>query len=445
MNIPELYKIYLKHPIICTDSRKLIDNSIFFALKGSNFNGNKFAEKALEKCAYAVIDEIEYKKDDRFILVDDALQAMQKLAYFHRMQLDIPILGITGSNGKTTTKELISNVLAEKYKIFATQGNLNNHIGVPLTILSMDNSIEIGIVEMGANHIGDINELCEIAQPNFGIITNVGKAHLEGFGSFEGVKEAKGELYDFLYKNDGLAFINSDNEHLDEMNPPHKTITYGTSKFTHVQGEMMESEWNVKIRWFAQTVQDDEDDLDDDQEVDDEHNIINTKLYGQYNFENVLTAVCVGHYFAIDNALIKRAIESYIPTNNRSQLVEKGSNKIILDAYNANPASMKIALENFLGLNETSSKLAILGDMLELGRDAILEHSNILYYLEEFNFSNVILVGKLFKESAFDFDFPIFENVDDCKKYLKERPFHNHLILIKASRGIKLEEVVDAL
>lgn len=442
MNIKDLYQLYIAFPSISTDTRNLANDSIFFALKGERFNANEFAEKALEKCRYAVIDEKKYAKDERFILVDDVLETLQKLAYFHRMQLNIPTLAITGSNGKTTTKELISRVLAQKYKVAFTQGNLNNHIGVPLTLLRMNAETEIGIVEMGANHIGEIKDLCEIAQPNFGIITNVGKAHLEGFGSFEGVKKAKGELYRFLYENDGLVFINSDNENLNEMNPPHKTIQYGRSKFTHVQGKQLDSKMFVELKWYAHIQHDDDEGNDDF--WDNEDRYIKTQLYGDYNFENVLAAITIGNYFRVEDLKIKQAIESYSPTNKRSQIIHKNSNTIILDAYNANPSSMKMSLENFLKI-DGNNKIAVLGDMLELGNDSIIEHSNILYYLQENNFLDIVLIGKQFIESSFDFDLPQYENVEEYIAYLKQNPLKDRMIFIKGSRGIQLEKIIDWL
>lgn len=443
MDIQDIYSIFVKHPSVSTDTRKLEENAIFFALKGERFNGNAFAEKALEKCAYAVIDEKKYKKDERFILVDDVLTVLQKLAYYHRRQLNIPILAITGSNGKTTTKELIYSVLSRKYKVAATEGNLNNHIGVPLTLLQMNAETQFGVVEMGANHIDEIALLCEIAQPDFGIITNVGKAHLEGFGSFEGVKKAKGELYNYLYTHDGTAFINSDNEHLNEMNPPHKTISYGTSKFTHVQGKMLESEWFVSLKWYAHMALEEAEKARSDL-WGDTTRTINTKLFGDYNFENVLAAITIGHYFRVEDRDIKEAIEEYEPTNKRSQVIETKENKVILDAYNANPTSMKTSLENFLK-TKSNNKLVILGDMLELGKDAIIEHSNILYFLEDKKFENIILVGQQFIDSAFDFELQSFNHVDDLIDYLKNNPIKNQTIFVKGSRGIQLEKVVDWL
>jgi UDP-N-acetylmuramoyl-tripeptide--D-alanyl-D-alanine ligase len=443
MEIQKLYQYFLKHPFICTDTRNLKQDSMFFALKGGRFNGNEFADKALEKCAIAIIDEEKYKKDERYVLVNNVLETLQKLAYFHRLQLDIPIIGITGTNGKTTTKELIFRVLKEKYEVFATQGNFNNHIGVPLTILSMDKTIQIGIVEMGANHIGEILELCEIAQPNYGIITNVGKAHLEGFGNFDGVIKAKSELFKFLYNNDGTAFINSDNEHLNDMNAPHKNLSYGTSKFTHVQGKQIKSDWNVELKWYSHFFQE-EIEEEENEMWQEENRHIKSKLYGNYNFENILAAICIGNYFGVEDISIKKAIEGYEPTNNRSQVIEKKSNKIILDAYNANPTSMKLALQNFLQIDK-KDKIVVLGDMLELGKDSIIEHATILYFLEDLNFKNVILIGPNFIEAAAEFECPKFENVSDYLHYLEQNPLKNHLILIKGSRGIQLEKIVDEM
>ncbi|MDD5569724.1 MAG: UDP-N-acetylmuramoyl-tripeptide--D-alanyl-D-alanine ligase [Bacteroidales bacterium] len=428
MEIKELYSLYQAYSAVCTDSRSIVENSIFFALKGGNFNGNEFAETALEKgCKYAVIDEEIYRKDERYILVDDTLKTLQELAKYHRKNIDIPVIGITGTNGKTTTKELISAVLAEKYKVVATVGNLNNHIGVPLTILSVKEEHEIAIVEMGANHISEIEGLCEISQPEYGIITNIGKAHLEGFGSLENIIKAKTELYEFLKNNDGIAFVNADNPLLvtASENVPRKVL-YGkdTAEF---KGELIGAEPFVSIAI----------------ETENKKQEIKTKLAGEYNFENILAAAFIGNYFDVGIKRIKEAIEKYEPQNNRSQILKTKNNLLVLDAYNANPSSLKAALENFIKM-KYENKVFIIGDMLELGKYSEEEHNKIISFLNENNVKNVLFVGNVFSKINKVPEYKTFENVDTALNWFKTNKIENSSIFIKGSRGIKLEKLIDA-
>lgn len=431
----QLYKLFLEHPVICTDSRVCPAGSIFFALKGENFNANAFALSALEKgCAYAVVDEAEYAIDERFILVDNVLESLQRLATFHRRQLGTPIVGITGTNGKTTTKELIAAVLKEKYNILYTQGNLNNHIGVPLTLLQLKPEHQIAIIEMGANHPGEIQQLCDIARPNYGIITNVGKAHLEGFGSFEGVKKTKAELYDHILRNGNLIFVNKDNKHLVEMATKtgfaieaENVCGFGFNQEYQIYGEItgcspfLEMECTAKHKGAFE---------------------VKTKLIGAYNAENVMAAVAIGNYFKLQNHEIKRGLESYTPQNNRSQLTVTESNKLVVDAYNANPTSMNAAILNFAQMG-VDKKTLILGDMLELGDQSAVEHQNIADLLQQKGFANVFLVGQQFRNT--NQPFQTFGNVDELIAHLAEHPIKENYILIKGSRGIKLEKVLSIL
>lgn len=429
MHLSNIYLLFKEHPIVVTDTRKIVPNSIFFALKGDNFNGNKFAKSAVEKgCKYAIIDEAEYAIDDRFILVDDVLSTLQSIAREHRRQLNIPILAITGTNGKTTTKELVHEVLKRKFTTVATIGNLNNHIGVPLTLLSMNKDTEFGIVEMGANHPDEIKQLCEIAEPNYGIITNVGKAHLEGFGSFEGVIKTKKELYDFLFKNGGKVFVNADNDYLSGMLNDQEIISYGNSENAFSKAKFLQAEpyLVLEIRSAIGKL------------------YIKTKLIGAYNFENVLAAVTVGRFFAIDEIVIKNALEEYVPSNNRSQLKKTEKNVLFLDAYNANPTSMKAAIENFAGMSR-KNKVIILGDMLELGSDARKEHSDLLQLIQDRNLKKVFLVGDIFTEVNSNKQFKTFKNTSELIKELEKTELLSQYILIKGSRGIRLEQVIEKL
>lgn len=429
MKIAEIYSLFKKFPIPVTDSRNIVVDSIFFALKGESFNGNKFALAALESGSrYAVVDEEEYAIDERFILVDDVLTCLQNLAKEHRRNLGIPILAITGTNGKTTSKELINEVLKQKFKTSATQGNFNNHIGVPLTLLAMTADTEFGIIEMGANHPGEIKALCEIAEPNFGLITNVGKAHLEGFGSFDGVKATKKELYDYLADHDGEVFVNCENQHLLGMLNQQKNILYGNSDEAFSKARFLQAEPLLIIELRSPIGK----------------LYIKTHLIGAYNFENVLAAVTLGRYFKIDEIAIKQALEAYVPSNNRSQLVKTESNVLFLDAYNANPTSMQAAIENFADM-KMQNKFLILGDMLELGEESEKEHLALLEFLNEKQLLNTVLVGKVFANLSVAHKFETFSNVDDLLLHLDALDLKNMYILIKGSRGIKLEKTVEKL
>lgn len=429
MSFSKIYELFSKHPNIVTDTRKIETNSIFVALKGENFNGNKFALSALEKgCNYAIVDEEEYAIDDRFLLVENALLTLQDLAREHRRNLNIPILAITGTNGKTTTKELVNEVVKKKFNTISTLGNLNNHIGVPLTLLSMNQETEFGIVEMGANHSGEIKLLCEIAEPNYGIITNVGKAHLEGFGSFEGVKKTKKELYDFLSQSGGEVLINTDNDHLLGMLNDQKTVSYGNSSDAFSKGKFLQAEpyLIIEIRSSIGKL------------------YIKTKLIGAYNFENAMAAVTVGRFLQIDEIKIKEALENYIPSNNRSQLKQTEKNVLFLDAYNANPTSMKAAVENFAGMSR-KNKVLILGDMLELGADSEKEHLELLNLISDSDLNDVFLVGEIFSEVNTNEKFRTYTKTEDLLPDLDQLKLNNQYILIKGSRGIRLEQLIEKL
>ena len=431
----ELYEIFLAHPVITTDSRDCPAGSIFFALKGDHFNANEFAANALAKgCAYAVVDEPRYAVDKRYILVKDVLLTLQELATRHRKEVGVKIIGITGSNGKTTTKELMASVLKEKYNIHYTRGNLNNHIGVPLTLLQLRTEHQLAIIEMGANHPGEIKTLCEIAQPDFGIITNVGKAHLEGFGSFEGVMKTKAELYDYIAANGLGIFIQADNAFLKEMAEkskvhPDKQVSYGMKShpdLSMVTGKVTSGDPFLTMECQTGTVFD-----------------VKTQLIGTYNAENVLAAVAIGHFFGLRNGQIKQGIENYKPQNNRSQFIQTEKNKLIVDAYKANPTSVQAAIMNFSTMH-AENKLVVLGDMLELGTRSADEHQHIINLLKEKGFSSVFLVGEIFKNTD-NHAFRVFSDVNELSALLSENCPVNHTILIKGSRGIKLEEIVSLL
>jgi UDP-N-acetylmuramoyl-tripeptide--D-alanyl-D-alanine ligase len=430
-DINSLYKLYLENPSISTDTRKINKGSIFFSLKGENFNANAFAAQALESgCAYAVVDEKEFCKDSRFILVDNVLKTLQDLAAYHRKQLNIPVLGITGTNGKTTTKELITAVLAKKYNVAATKGNLNNHIGVPLTLLSVNPLHEIAVVEMGANHPGEIGELCKISDPDLGIITNIGKAHLEGFGSLEGIVNTKKELYDSVKLKKGKLFVCRDNGLLMNLSGDIERITYGVFPDSDCRGEICESNPLLKIKWYSSALK---------SVVD-----ISTNLIGYYNFENVLAAICIGDYFGVDPHDIKVALEDYQPSNHRSQLISTAKNKIIMDSYNANPTSMEAALRNFMQ-STGEHKFAILGDMLELGNDSIPEHQRIYELASNAGFEKIVFVGKVFSLLNQSSDIPAFADAVQAGEWVKAQQPENYNILIKGSRGIRLEKLLDYL
>lgn len=433
--IEELYQIYLDSgQKICTDTRKLEGGSLFFALKGSNFNANEFAIKAIEAgCSLAVVDEEKYATDPKILLVTDVLSTLQQLANFHRRQFKIPMLAITGSNGKTTNKELIHAVLSKKYNTLATIGNLNNHIGVPLTLLRLKKEHEFAIVEMGANHQGEIDELCRITEPDFGLITNIGKAHLEGFGGIEGVKKGKSELYRYLKSVGGKTFINGDDEVLYALAFENDKITYGRKKLYDVIGKDCTSGETVSFKITTRYGNKDWNKIE----------MINTQIIGSYNFINCLAAACVGTYFKVEDALIKDGLENYLPNMNRSQLVKTGRNTLILDAYNANPNSMKAAIENFAGY-KADHKLLLLGDMFELGEYSAEEHQKLIDLLKENNLTDAVLVGDEFYKLP-GAEFKKFRTTAECKEYLLKKEVSGSTILIKGSRGMKMEILQEVL
>tara|TARA_B100000795_G_scaffold89373_1_gene65055 strand:+ start:8022 stop:9281 length:1260 start_codon:yes stop_codon:yes gene_type:complete len=418
MKIASLYNLYRQHFLVDTDTRNIRENTLFFALKGDNFNGNSFAEEALKLGAsFAIVDEKVYQTNENVILVNNVLETLQQLANYHRRQLKIPIIGLTGSNGKTTTKELIHVVLNKKYNTQATKGNLNNHIGVPLTLLSMTDKTELGVVEMGANHQKEIAFLCTISEPNFGYITNFGKAHLEGFGGIEGVIKGKSELYTFLKENNKTAFVNPD----DEIQVK-KTQEINTINFKVDALEFLEADPFVKLSYNDK--------------------IIQSNLVGAYNYSNIAAAITIGTYFKVSDKDIKEALESYVPKNNRSQIIETKNNEIILDAYNANPSSMKVALENFESIT-TTTKVVILGDMFELGDDSLQEHQAIVDLTISLNFDSVYFVGENFNRiKTGKHQFKTYENLED---YIKKNPLENKSILIKGSRGMRLERILEII
>ena len=419
MNISKLYNIFKEYPSISTDSRNIKKDSLFFALKGENFNGNKFAHKALKNgCKYAVIDEKEYKIDDNFFLVDNVLETLQQLASLHRENLKIPIIAITGTNGKTTSKELITCCLSSELETAYTKGNYNNHIGVPLTLLEINKKHKIGIVEMGANHKNEISLLCEIAKPNYGVITNIGKAHLEGFKSFEGVKHTKKELYDYIKKNNGIIFINNDDNTLNEISENIKSITYG--KKGDVIGEEINSSVYTQVL-FNQIK-------------------INSNLIGNYQFYNIMLAIAISKHFKINEKNIIKALESYRPKNNRSQVIESKHNLIILDAYNANPSSMNEMINSFYKIKK-ENKVCILGDMGELGKYSKKEHNEIIKLIQKLNILTFYIGGEFYKTTNKN----SFINLEEFKNYLKESPISNSTVLIKGSRSQKLENIVELL
>ena len=430
MNLSALYQIFLDCQLVTTDSRNCPEGSLFIALKGESFNGNAFAGKALETgCAYAIIDEPEYavEGDQRYILVDNCLQTLQQLANYHRRQLGTRVIGITGTNGKTTTKELISAVLSQSHNILYTLGNLNNHIGVPSTLLRLKAEHDLAVIEMGANHPGEIKFLSEIAEPDCGIITNVGKAHLEGFGSFEGVIKTKGELYDFLRKKEGsTVFIHHDNAYLMNIAGGLNLIPYGTEDDLYVNGRITGNSPYLTFEWKAgkagETYQ------------------VQTQLIGEYNFPNALAAITIGLFFGVEAAKINEALAGYTPQNNRSQLKKTNDNTLIIDAYNANPTSMMAALQNFRNM-EVPHKMLLLGDMRELGAESAAEHQKIADYIKECDFEEVWLVGDQF--AAAEHSFQTYPNVQEVIKELETNKPKGYTILIKGSNGIKLSSTVD--
>ncbi|ELR72180.1 UDP-N-acetylmuramoylalanyl-D-glutamyl-2,6-diaminopimelate--D-alanyl-D-alanine ligase [Fulvivirga imtechensis AK7] len=424
--IANLYQHYLKCRKINTDTRQIDHGSIFFALKGPKFNANEFASEALAKGAsFAVIDDARYREDERYILVDNVLKTLQELARHHRDQLNIPVIGLTGSNGKTTTKELINAVLSRKYNVLATKGNLNNHIGVPLTVLSiLEDDHDMAIVEMGANHVGEIQQLCEIANPTHGLITNIGKAHLEGFGGYEGVIRAKSELYHHLIRTSGVVWINSQNEVLNNM-----AKRFANPLFYPAKGDYYHCEF-LKASPFVEV-----------EAENGEH--ITTQLIGKYNFENIAVALCIGKFFNVPEDEANQAVAEYTPQNNRSQIIRKGSNMVILDAYNANPSSMALAIEN-LAQMEARHKIVILGDMKELGPESASEHEKLGAELSGKHLTDIYLCGELIQPAEKHLSrahyFPTKVELIEALKTVK---FKDAVILVKASRSLGLEDVVE--
>lgn len=431
MNLESIYRLYLECSGVSTDTRKTVPESMFFALRGASFNGNAYATNALDNgCKYAVVDEPAYavSGDERYILVDDCLETLQLLARYHRKQLGTKIIGITGTNGKTTTKELIAAVLSQKFSVLYTEGNLNNHIGVPLTLLRLKPSHEIAVVEMGANHPGEIKFLSNIAEPDYGIITNVGKAHLEGFGSFEGVIRTKSELYDFLRRSElKTVFVDYDNPYLTKMAAGLNTVYYGKEENLFVNGRVTGNSPFLSMEWRL---------------GDGNYRSLDTRLIGSYNFTNILAAITIGCYFDVDKLSINKALQEYTPRNNRSQLTKTEKNTLIVDAYNANPTSMMAALENFRQM-DGNLKIVILGDMRELGNDSRAEHLKIIDYLETAGFEKVILIGEEFSSLKSKFD--SFGNVDDFINDIERFDLLNKVILIKGSNGVNLNRVIPFL
>jgi UDP-N-acetylmuramoyl-tripeptide--D-alanyl-D-alanine ligase len=427
MKIEKLHQLFLKFNVVSTDTRSISNGALFFALKGDNFNGNDFAKKALDSGAsYCIIDEQQSQSNARFILVPDVLITLQELANFHRKYLNIPIIAITGSNGKTTTKEMINSVLGQRYKTHATQGNYNNHIGVPLTLLQMDTSVDIGIVEMGANHIGEIANLCQISAPNYGYITNFGKAHLEGFGSAAGVVKGKCELYDYLKSNKGVVFINGDDKKQVQQIGDYKSVNiFSKDNSSNIQVSMTSQTPFISFESQGCTME--------------------SQLVGIYNFSNAAAAIAMGCFFEVSLENIKKGIESYTPNNNRSQIIQKGSNTIILDAYNANPSSMEVALDNFNSM-KSPLKIVILGDMFELGIHSKSEHQAVIDEVNSLNFSSVYYVGSHFFELASDLSKAnFFKTTESFRNQLQSLVFKDALILIKGSRAMALESLLDSL
>ncbi len=426
MNPKELYQLFVHYPSVQTDTRKIKAGDLFFALKGPNFNGNSFAAQAIEAgAAYAFVDEEQYSDGSRIILVPDVLETLQQLALYHREQFNIPFIAITGSNGKTTTKELVHAVLSSRFKTYTTQGNLNNHIGIPLTLLSIKKDAEMAVIEMGANHQKEIEAYCKFTLPTHGIITNCGKAHLEGFGGEEGVRKGKGELFDYLRTNNGTAFVNWDYDYLQEMSKGIQMVyTYGTAG-AHLNGNIIQSEPFLSVS------------IEDEAELE----RIDTQLVGAYNLPNVLVAVTLGMHFNIEPFRIKKSIEQYVPSNSRSQLVNYNNNQVILDAYNANPSSMRAAIENLASLH-APKKILVLGAMAELGEESLAEHQNIIDLIGKHPWHSVALVGGDFQK--LQHPYWSFANAKEAREWFLQQQFNEAYILIKGSRSMGMERVIAA-
>lgn len=427
MSIIDLYDLFIHNPQITTDSRNCPKGSIFFALKGDKFDGNQYAGKALASgCVYAVIDNPDYYIGERTILVDNVLKTLQQLAHHHRKVLGLPIIGITGTNGKTTTKELLAAVLSTKFNLLYTEGNFNNHIGVPLTLLRLTHDHEMAVIEMGASHPGDIKELVDIVHPNYGIITNVGRAHLEGFGSFEGVIRTKGELYDYIRRSKGKIFIKKENEYLQSIAKGIEQITYGNGDDAFASGQVVSCDPFLVFNWKQQG----------------KLHTVETHIIGSYNLDNVLAAVAVGRFFKIPAERISRAIAAYEPTNNRSQFKKTDNNELIIDAYNANPSSMKVALDNFITM-PVQPKAIILGDMRELGPTSDELHAEVVAQIKKGQFDKVFLCGEYFSKVGKEFS--PFATTEAMVEELRKQPLKGYHILIKGSHSMGLEKLADIL
>ena len=431
MDIKKLYGIFHATSGITTDSRSISNGMVFFALKGDNFDGNKYAAQALDQgCSFAVIDNPSFKKDARYILVDDVLQTLQSLAMYHREQMDIPVIAITGSNGKTTTKELLSTILGLKWKTVSTKGNLNNHIGVPLTLLKIKADTQFAVVEVGANHPGEIASLCNIIKPTHGLITNIGRAHIGEFGSFENVVKAKAELYEWLRSNNGSIFVNTGNKRLmDLIRPSDHIIPYNPNGIESSGSfSVINSVPFLQVRW----------------KINNEEYTLNTHLFGSYNLENLAASIAVGKHFELDSEKIKSAVESYIPQNNRSQVFTTQNNTLILDAYNANPTSMEASVNEFLKLKE-KNKILILGDMLELGGDTWYEHHRMVELIVNKPDLKSFLIGNSFKEASNEMNIHTFNDINEAIEYFKLNPPLKSTILLKGSRLVGLEKLIPFL
>ena len=427
MSIIDLYDLFIHNPQITTDSRNCPKGSIFFALKGDKFDGNQYAGKALASgCVYAVIDNPDYYIGERTILVDNVLKTLQQLAHHHRKVLGLPIIGITGTNGKTTTKELLAAVLSTKFNLLYTEGNFNNHIGVPLTLLRLTHDHEMAVIEMGASHPGDIKELVDSVHPNYGIITNVGRAHLEGFGSFEGVIRTKGELYDYIRRSKGKIFIKKENEYLQSIAKGIEQITYGNGDDAFASGQVVSCDPFLVFNWKQQG----------------KLHTVETHMIGSYNLDNVLAAVAVGRFFKIPAERISRAIAAYEPTNNRSQFKKTENNELIIDAYNANPSSMKVALDNFITM-PVQPKAIILGDMRELGPTSDELHAEVVEQIKKGQFDKVFLCGEHFSKVGKEFS--PFATTEAMVEELRKQPLKGYHILIKGSHSMGLEKLADIL
>jgi len=424
--IEKIYELYKTSYTVTTDSRNVSKGCVFVALKGEHFDGNDFAVRAAEEgvAACVIADRQDLLEHERLFVVDDSLETLQELAAYHRKKMGLPIIGITGTNGKTTTKELVSAVLAKKFNVVFTQGNFNNHLGVPLTLLKIKPETEIAVVEMGANHPGEIKQLANIVKPDFGIITNIGKAHLEGFGGFEGVIRTKNEMYQHIAEHNGMLFVNNDNELLTDLSRNINKVTYGTTDDADVKGKMLSANPYLSIEWNSYK--------------------IDTQLVGDYNFENVMAAVCVGTYFNVDANDIVDALSGYSPMNNRSQVIETLKNRVVMDAYNANPTSMDHSIRNFKNICKNDN-LLIIGDMRELGEESDKEHEAILNLLNELGFENVMLVGPEFSKIARNSGYKTFENVEDAAHFIENHTVEGKDILVKGSNGIHLNKIIEFL